>query len=353
VHLSLIGIELYEYVRYQINSIPALSCYCRSFDPDSSFTHVRRIISHCFYCEHFKHIRYLFCSTLFDLPKAQSLSFPSNNPPSLSLSNDYLKSKYSLLLTIHPNPGPSSSMASQNDNINLFTYNVNGLGNECKTKLLINKLIKHNKSHSPTVIALQETHLSYDNIRSFNNKWRFQAVHSCYNTASAGVTILFFEHQWAEKVDESTDTEGRVCSVVLKTHSGIKFAFLSVYVPSCSSRSAQFIDSLEVYCMNLLGDHPDAKLVLLGDFNYTSDHNDYTTLPQLKPCYVLRLVHLLILLNYMIPIDRCIKLVDTRGDIKTCLKLGRESIEFSPLLKFLLMKQLLSLIFINQTTRFS
>jgi len=130
---------------------------------------------------------------------------------------------------------------------------------------LINKLIKYNKLRSPTVIALQETHLAHENIRSFDNKWRFQAVHSCYTTASAGVSILFFGHQWAETIDECTDLEGRICSIILKTHTGKKFAFLSVYVPSCSPKSLEFVDTLETYCTDLLTAHPDAKLVLLPE----------------------------------------------------------------------------------------
>ncbi len=66
----------------------------------------------------------------------------------------------------------------------------------------MNKLIVNNKSKNPIVIALQETHLSRDKIRGFNNKWRFQAVHSCFTSNSAGVSILYFAHQWAAIDDE-------------------------------------------------------------------------------------------------------------------------------------------------------
>jgi len=222
------------------------------------------------------------CKTLYFIRNGNHnnrLGLPFYKVPQAVNHNDYLKTRYSLLLTVHPNPGPPSRVDNDrdtNDCINLITYNVNGLGSEHKTKLLVNKLIKYNKKQFPTIIALQETHLTYESIRSFNNKWRFQATHSCYTSASAGVSILYFGHQWAEVIDEGTDVEGRICSVVLRTHSNDKYAFLSVYVPSSNSRSLQFVDTLEAYCTDLNTAHPGVRLVLLGDFNYTNNDKDYT-----------------------------------------------------------------------------
>jgi len=192
-------------------------------------------------------------------------------------SNDYLKTMFSLLLSVHPNPGPLSGRGSNGDCLQLVTYNVNGLGDDYKTKRLVNKLIKHNECRNPTVIALQETHLTHKTTRAFNNKWRFQSIHSCHTSASAGVSILYFSHQWAEVVAEETDLEGRICSVTLKSHLDEKFSFVSIYVPSSNRESLAFIDSVEAFCSELLRNNPDSKLILLGDFNYTTDHHDYIT----------------------------------------------------------------------------
>jgi len=226
-----------------------------------------------------------------DNPYRAKLEFNKQIPVHLSLNgielinrikdvyecNDYLRTRLSLLLTIHPNPGPHSYEGREGDCLELMTYNVNGLGDDNKAKRLINKLIKHNERRTPTIIALQETHLTHKSIRAFNNKWRFQSVHSCHTSASAGVSILYFSHQWAEVVAEESDLEGRICSVTLKSHVDEKFSFVSVYVPSNNRESLAFVDSVEAFCSELLRTNPDSKIILLGDFNYTTDSHDYIT----------------------------------------------------------------------------
>jgi len=187
--------------------------------------------------------------------------------------NEYLKTLFVLLMTIHPNPGPEESRKSF---VTTKTYNVNGLGDENKVRRIVNKLITDNKSKTPTVIALQETHLTNEKTRAFNNKWRFQTVHSCFTANSAGVSILYFAHQWAAIDDERVDDEGRICSLTVRTHSDEKFTFLSVYVPSSNRDSIAFIDNLELFCLNIIQSHPDTSLILMGDFNYTTDSKDYT-----------------------------------------------------------------------------
>jgi len=192
------------------------------------------------------------------------------------VDNEHIKTLFSLLITIHPNPGPCPDEL-KGTFVTTKTYNVNGLGDELKVKRILNKLITSNKSRSPTVIALQETHLTNKKLEAFNNKWRFQSVHSCFTANSAGVSILYFAHQWAAIDDERIDLDGRICSLTARTHSDEKFTFLSVYVPSSNRDSIAFIDTLEMFCLEVLQEHPDTNLVLMGDFNYTTDNKDYTT----------------------------------------------------------------------------
>ncbi len=201
-----------------------------------------------------------------------------NNYP--TKKTNFLKTKYSLLMTVHPNPGPDSEggRGGREVKIKMLTFNVNGgLHDELKSKRLVNKLIKDNKSEHPTIIALQETHLTVDRVKSFDNKWRYQSVHSFFTQASAGVAILYFAHQWAEVLEERTDGIGRICSLTVKSSNDEKFTFLSIYVPSSSRSSLEFIDSIETYCNEILRTYPDTQIFLLGDFNYTTDNNDYTT----------------------------------------------------------------------------
>ena len=199
----------------------------------------------------------------------------------MTKNDDFFRTKYSLLMTIHPNPGPSACEergANKEAKIKLLTFNINGgLHDEFKSKRLVNKLIRNSKSGLPTVIALQETHLTVDKIKSFNTKWRYQSVHSCFTQASAGVAILYFAHQWAEVLEERIDEIGRICSLTVKSSTDEKFSFLSVYVPSNNRTSLEFIDSIESHCTELLHTYPDTQISILGDFNYTTDSNDFTT----------------------------------------------------------------------------
>jgi len=88
---------------------------------------------------------------------------------------------------------------------------------------------------------------------------------------------LYFGHQWASVVDEMSDDEGRICSLTVKSHSDESFTFLSIYVPSSNRDSKKFIDTLEMFCLDIVRSHPDTNLILMGDFNYTTDQRDYTT----------------------------------------------------------------------------
>ncbi len=189
-------------------------------------------------------------------------------------NNEFLRTLFSLLITIHPNPGP---VETRECSVIAKTYNVNGLGDENKTKRILNKLIKDGRSKIPTVIALQETHLTDGKIRGFNNKWRYQSVNSCFTSSSAGVSLLYFGHQWAAVDGESVDDEGRICSLTVRTLSDERFTFLSIYVPSSNRESIKFIDTLESFCLDIVQTYPDTSFILMGDFNYTTDQNDFNT----------------------------------------------------------------------------
>jgi len=81
------------------------------------------------------------------------------------INNEFLKVKYSLLLTIHPNPGPEGSVI-----LHLHTFNVNGLGDDIKAKRIVNKFLTPDRqaNGAKMVIGLQETHLTDVTVPMFN-----------------------------------------------------------------------------------------------------------------------------------------------------------------------------------------
>ena len=64
---------------------------------------------------------------------------------------------------VETNPGPKS--ASYLGRISLTTLNVRGLKKETKFKQLLNRLHKQSDLNLTTIIALQETHVEYNNLK--------------------------------------------------------------------------------------------------------------------------------------------------------------------------------------------
>jgi len=219
----------------------------------------------CFRHSHFEQ-RYLFFITYSD-GTALSLC--------LSCNNNHLKSKYILLITIHPNPGPVSS----NVVLSLHTYNVNGLGNENKSKRILNKFLQPSRQAkgAKMIIALQETHLIDESIPQFNNKWRHEAVHSTFTSNSAGVSILYFAHQWESQINTYSNDNGRICSVTLKGSNNDLYTFISIYAPNIgvSNVPIEFIDEVELHLDEINLKYPGTHVVLMGDFNFTINNLDF------------------------------------------------------------------------------
>lgn len=167
-------------------------------------------------------------------------------------------------------------------NLDVITYNVNGLKNYHKSKRIINKFIKMSKPITRTVICLQETHLTHSEVRAFSNKWRFGNAHSTLagrvgDVSKRGVSVLWFEHQWDSYVDSSSDSDGRIVSVTLSLHNQL-YSFVSVYSPVITSPdSVEFVFKLEEFITNIVASHPGTRLIVAGDFNHTLNSNDYTT----------------------------------------------------------------------------
>lgn len=161
--------------------------------------------------------------------------------------------------------------------ITVLSYNTNGLGQYNKSRRVINKLIKHGKSQSPVIILLQETHFDAELVRQFNNRWRYNTSHAFFNRQSCGVTVLYFEHQWSKVIDNGAALDGRLAYSILLGHNDVTYNFISLYAPTCDNENVfVFIEQLEHFLSELQTKYPMARMVIGGDFNFTSNECDFT-----------------------------------------------------------------------------
>lgn len=164
------------------------------------------------------------------------------------------------------NPGPEN----KTEIINIMTLNINGsLTKSSKQKITLNRIRKISNS----IVMLQETHLTKSDEFVFNARWQHQAVFSHNTNASAGVAILYKNHEWDKVIDSISAIDGRCCYVILEKHNK-KFIFVNVYSPNSSKDSIPFWNKLSEILSSIKQKYPDGEICLGGDFNVTLSVND-------------------------------------------------------------------------------
>ena len=159
-------------------------------------------------------LKYLMCRLLINSKvKANKIfsvtvSFFVYSPEN---KNIFYKCKIMISLTIflilicsgiEPNPGPQR-------NVEIITYNCNGLGDQNKLRRLLSKSNK--KVQNGAIIFLQETHIV--NTEAIKSTWKNKFVSNCKKTNSAGVIILFNNKYNVDYCYE--DLEGRAIVISL------------------------------------------------------------------------------------------------------------------------------------------
>lgn len=164
--------------------------------------------------------------------------------------------------------------------LDVLTYNVNGLKDYNKSKRIINKFLKASSKQATvdcTIICLQETHLQHLDLAKFSNRWRFGNAHSINGESTRGVAVLWFDHQWDECLGSESDLDGRIVSVTLQKNNET-YSFISIYAPVLSSgESVTFCQNIQDFVLGLQNKYPTTHIFIAGDFNHTTDHNDYTS----------------------------------------------------------------------------
>ena len=118
-------------------------------------------------------------------------------------------------------------MTVSNKDINLMTWNVNGLNNPMKKK----KVLSHINSKGSDLIYLQETHLVNGEAQKLNRGWVGHVSFSCGNGRSRGVAILINKRLQFKCLKEDSDGEGRIV-LILAEIQGLKVILANVYAPN-------------------------------------------------------------------------------------------------------------------------
>uniref|UniRef100_A0A671UG02 exodeoxyribonuclease III n=1 Tax=Sparus aurata TaxID=8175 RepID=A0A671UG02_SPAAU len=144
---------------------------------------------------------------------------------------------------------------TNSSNIKITSWNVRGLRKITKLKQVMSR-IRHLKSK---IIFLQETHLTFADLKRVQSRWPGQVIHACYNNYARGVLILIHRTIPLQIVKTIQDPGGRYvivqCNILSMT-----WNLVSIYGPNEDNPSFFKNIFLELSTMN-------GFFLLGGDFN--------------------------------------------------------------------------------------
>ena len=154
---------------------------------------------------------------------------------------------------IELNPGPRGNME-------VITYNCNGLGDKNKLRNLLLKVNK--KVQEGAIIFLQETHIV--NTEYLKRIWKNKLISNCIRTNSAGVIILF-NNKYEIKVSHEDD-EGRYIVAVVE-HEEQTIILSNAYFPNDHKAGIVFAEKLYLKILEAQAEFPSNLTICAGDFN--------------------------------------------------------------------------------------
>lgn len=144
--------------------------------------------------------------------------------------------------------------------IKVAAWNVNGLNNPIKRRLVFDKLRK-SKAH---IMLLQETHSSPQSSSLWKQEWGGEILFNHGSPSSRGVAILIDRQISFRLLRLISDDDGRFLGADLELGDDT-FSFGSIYAPTQDKPNDQihFLTNTET----LLQDLSCVNLILGGDFN--------------------------------------------------------------------------------------
>lgn len=148
-------------------------------------------------------------------------------------------------------------------NVNVVSYNVNGLRSTAKRRAIFN-LLKNSKAN---IILLQETHSLDGDERTWSNEWGSKIHFNHGLNFAKGVAVLFSRHFLVQVEAVRMDNDGRFIIMDLKIEE-VSFVLVNVYGPSNDdpvfyTKLFQNIDSRE-----------NDSILMASDFNTTMGEID-------------------------------------------------------------------------------
>ncbi len=146
-----------------------------------------------------------------------------------------------------------------NNNVNLVSFNCNGLGLVKKRQILFQNLKKLN-----AIIFIQETHCTKEEERKWKNKWEGDIFFFKWDQQKFSSSDSFSENINYEICDKRCDSDGRL--LILKTQIDENlYVLCNVYAPTQDHKHDQINFLIEV--KNCLSTDQNENILLGGDFN--------------------------------------------------------------------------------------
>ncbi len=152
---------------------------------------------------------------------------------------------------IESNPGPQ---------LEVLTFNCNGLGNQLKLKRLIQKI--QPMIEKGAIVFLQETHIV--NTEYLSLIYRHKFVSNFKKTNSAGVITLFNKDYEIQQKNE--ECEGRNAIVIIRNDTS-KLILMNSYFPNDHKEAQQLAERVYTKLLETQSNHPDHQTIWAGDFN--------------------------------------------------------------------------------------
>ena len=160
-------------------------------------------------------------------------------------------------------------MASSSCDLNLkiITMNVRGIRNSKKRKSLFQtfKLGKYD------IICLQETHITYNDIKLIENEWGTNFHISEGSTHSKGLLTLFGRTLDLDNVNLAFKSDRSLISIV--TIDNLNISVANFYRPCGILEKRIFLDKFKTDINKISNDFGIANIVALGDFNVVMDNS--------------------------------------------------------------------------------
>ena len=164
---------------------------------------------------------------------------------------------------VERNPGPES-MA-------LVTLNCRGLKKESKLKQLINRIYKSHSSKDNLIVALQETHLEFNNLKYL---WKGSHIFTTGTGNQGGcITLLSDNMKVINQIDIGNEAHIALIEVINRNVTN-QIIVTNIHAPCAhNSKKLDYFKLIREGIDNIqLGN--DLDVIILGDFNTAMGNHD-------------------------------------------------------------------------------